>query len=283
MIKKIFSIFILLITIIFLAIYIVVDKILIKNIITNIEDKLNLNIYFNEDYSLSVFPKLSLLTKFDLDKKNLNLFIKKAEFDIYKNYDNKPAEYSLNAESLIIEKLIVQDLVADGTLYKYSNDSLNSHIEIYPKGYIKYQLNADEKNSIKFVNLILKRINLPDAYKKLSSFIVSILEEDTSFISKMTLERELLTINYFDLTKNEFSFNLKGTYNLKSNILDIIVNLKNNKENFIEIKITDNINNPNIQILSYDNSINYTFFVNDIENIFVEGIDNILKNLMTNE
>ena len=283
MIKKILGIFILLIIIIFLAIYVVVDKILIKNTITNIEKKLNLNIYLNEDYSLNFFPKLSLLTKFDLDKENINLFIENAEFEIYKNYNQKPAEYFLNAKSVRIEKLIIQDLEADGKIYKYSNDSLNSHLEIYPKGYIKYQLNTDEKNTLKFVKLILSRINLPESYKKLSNFIISILEEDMSFVSKLTLDRDLLTINYFDSTKNELNFKLNGTYNLKSNIVDIIVKLDSNKENFMEFKITDNVKNPYIQILSNDNSINYNFFFNDIEKIFKGGIDNILKNLMANE
>lgn len=283
MIKKILGIFILLIIIIFLALYVVVDKILIKNTITNIEKKLNLNINLNEDYSLNFFPKLSLLTKFDLDKENLNLFIENAEFEIHKNYNNKPAEYSLNAKSLKIEKLIVQDLIADGNIYNYSNDSLNSHLDIYPKGYIKYQLNDDQKNSIRFVKLILNRINLSESYKRLSNFIISILEEDTSFVSKFTLDKELLTINYFDSTKNELNFKLNGTYNLKSNILDIIVKLDSNKENFMEFKITDNVKNPYIQILSNDNSINYNFFFNDIEMIFEGGVDNILKNLMANE
>ena len=101
----------------------------------------------------------------------------------------------------------------------------------------------------------------------MSNFILSILEEDTSFISKITLDKELLTINYFDSKKNELNFHLNGTYNLKSNFLDINVNLKNNKGNFLAIKITENINNPKIQILSNDNSINYNFFLNDIEKI----------------
>lgn len=283
MIKKILGIFILLIIIIFLALYVAVDKILIKNTISNIEKKLNLNINLLEDYSFNLFPKLSLLTKFDLDKENINLFIEDAEFEIYKNYNQKPAEYFLKAKNIKIEKLIIQDLEADGNIYKYSNDSLNSHLEIFPKGYIKYELNADEKNSVKFVKLILSRINLPESYKRLSNFILSILEEDTSFVSKFTLDRELLTIDYFDSTKNEFNFKLNGTYNLKSNIVDVIVKLDSNKENFMEFRITDNVKNPYIQILSNDNSINYNFFFNDIEKIFEGGVDNILKNLMANE
>ena len=100
-----------------------------------------------------------------------------------------------------------------------------------------------------------------------------------SFVSKFTLDRELLTINYFDSTKNELNFKLNGTYNLKSNIVDIIVKLDSNKENFIEFKITDNVKNPYIKILSNDNSINYNFFFNDIEKILEGGINNILKKL----
>ena len=93
----------------------------------------------------------------------------------------------------------------------------------------------------------------------------------------------MLTINYFDSTKNELNFKLEGTYNLKSNIVDIIVKLDSNKENFMEFKITENVKNPYIQILSNDNSINYTFFLSDIKKIFEGEIDYILKNLMDNE
>ena len=51
----------------------------------------------------------------------------------------------------------------------------------------------------------------------------------------------------------------------------------------MEFKITDNVKNPYIQILSNDNSINYNFFFNDIEKIFEGEVDNILKNLMGND
>ena len=50
------------------------------------------------------------------------------------------------------------------------------------------------------------------------------LEEDTSFVSKFTLVRELLTIDYFDSTKNELNFKLNGTYTVSYTHLTLPTN-----------------------------------------------------------
>ena len=106
--------------------------------------------------------------------------------------------------------------------------------------------------------------------------------KDASASNQLTLTIKTL------LNKEVSSKDSRGnpkTYriNLKSNIVDIIVKLDSNKENFMEFKITENVKNPYIQILSNDNSINYNFFFNDIEKIFEGEVDNILKNLMGND
>ena len=100
MIKKIIFLIIILIITLFLLVFYLFDKIYIKKTIANIEDNLNLDISLNTDYEFSFFPNLSLLTKFNLNKKDYNLFIQNAQFYVYKNYDLKPAKFIFNSERI---------------------------------------------------------------------------------------------------------------------------------------------------------------------------------------
>ena len=54
-------------------------------------------------------------------------------------------------------------------------------------------------------------------------------------------------------------------------------------ENVVELKITENINNPNIEIVSNDNLINLNFTINEFDKILDDGIENILSDIITDE
>ena len=76
MIKKIIFLIIILIITFFLLLFIFLDKVIIKKTIEDIEKDLKVKISLNEDYKFTFLPNLSLLTKFNLKKKDYNLFIK---------------------------------------------------------------------------------------------------------------------------------------------------------------------------------------------------------------
>ena len=283
MIKKIIFLIIILIITLFLLVFYFFDKIYIKKTIANIEDNLNLDISLNTDYEFSFFPNLSLLIKFNLNKKDYNLFIQNAQFYVYKNYDLKPAKFIFNSERIEIENFLIEQLASEGIINQYTIENFISKFEINPKGYINYKLNSDEKNSLKFLSLIFKRLNLPNTYKKLFDFSLNTLLEKTYFTSKIIFDEDYLIIDNFNSIKNDFNFDLNGTYNLNSNILDININLNHKNEQFLKLKITEDIKNPNIKIVSDDNSINYNFSISEVDKFLEGGIDNILKNLNSNE
>ncbi len=283
MIKKIIFLLIVLIISFFLLFSIFLEKFFINKTILDIEKELNISISLNEDYKFTLFPNLSILTKFNLRQPEYNVFIKNAEFNIYKNYDLKPAKFIFNTEKIEIEKIFIDQLVSEGTIKKYSGGNFRSKFEIYPKGNIYYNLNSDEITSLSVLRIIIKRLNLPDTYKKLFDLTFNILNEKSFFTSKIRFDEKLIIIDYFESNKNDFNLYLKGTYDLQTRVLNFNINLNHNNEKLVKLKITDNIDNPNISILSKDNSINLNFFMNDIDKILDGGIEKILSYLISSQ
>ena len=283
MIKKIIFLLILLFTAFCLLFFVFLDKVFIQKTIEGIEKDLKVKISLNEDHKLIFFPNLSLLTKFNLKNKNYNLFIKNAELEIYKNYDLKPAKFIFNSEKLEIKNFFIEQLVAEGKINRIKRGDFKSKFEILPKGDIYFHLNSNEINSLNFLRLIFKRLNIPDTYKQLFDFTFNILREKSFFSSKIIFDEALVIIDYFESNKNDFNFNLNGTFNLQTNILNLKADLNHMNENVVELKITENINNPNIEIVSNDNLINLNFTINEFDKILDDGIENILSDIITDE
>jgi len=167
MIKKILLLlFILFFCAVFLSYYLI-DKIYINNYIKNLEESFKINIYLEEPHQFIVIPHLALLAKFNLDNKEKELFLKGGEFNIKKNYNRKKAIFNFNSDNIKIDKFIFDNLVTSGEINEYDFNNLLK-FTIFAEGNLLYNINAEEKNSLKFINLIIQRLNIPEAYKKLS-------------------------------------------------------------------------------------------------------------------
>lgn len=292
MIKKFLITLLLILILISLLIFFLIDKILVNKFISNIENNLNINIELIETHEVNIIPNLSLFIQFDVDNKINNLFIKKAELNIFQNYNNEPTKFIFKLGSAKINKLIIENLISSGEINEYNlryflNDdyshNLISKFKTQPEGYIYYDLSHEEEKSLQFINLIINQLNVPKIYKKLSTLAYSLLTEKTYFTSKIRIDDRLILLDSFKSQKNNFQINGEGEYDLSNKTVDLKITINEKEEEIIGIKIKGNAENPNIKIISSDNSINFNFNLNDFNDLLEGSFDNILKNLISSE
>ena len=292
MIKKFLITLLLILILISLLIFFLIDKILVNKFISNIENNLNINIELIETHEVNIIPNLSLFIQFDVDNRINNLFIKKAELNIFQNYNNEPTKFIFKLGSAKINKLIIENLISSGEINEYNlryflNDdyshNLISKFKTQPEGYIYYDLSHEEEKSLQFINLIINQLNVPKIYKKLSTLAYSLLTEKTYFTSKIRIDDRLILLDSFKSQKNNFQINGEGEYDLSNKTVDLKITINEKEEEIIGIKIKGNAENPNIKIISSDNSINFNFNLNDFNDLLEGSFDNILKNLISSE
>ncbi|MBT6198463.1 MAG: hypothetical protein HOI06_06705 [Pelagibacteraceae bacterium] len=292
MIKKFLITLLLILILISLLIFFLIDKILVNKFISNIENNLNINIELIETHEVNIIPNLSLFIQFDVDNKINNFFIKKAELNIFQNYNNEPTKFIFKLGSAKINKLIIENLISSGEINKYNlryflNDdyshNLISKFKTQPEGYIYYDLSHEEEKSLQFINLIINQLNVPKIYKKSSTLAYSLLTEKTYFTSKIRIDDRLILLDFFKSQKNNFQINGEGEYDLSNKTVDLKITINEKEEEIIGIKIKGNAENPNIKIISSDNSINFNFNLNDFNDLLEGSFDNILKNLISSE
>ena len=282
MIKKILLLLFLLFFCTLFIIYYLIDKIYINNYIKNLEETLKINIYLEEPHQFIVIPHLAFLANFNLDNKEKKLFLKGGEFNIKKNYNRKKAIFNFNSDNIKIDKFIVDNLVTSGEINEYDFNNLLK-FTVFAEGNLLYNINTEEKNSLNFINLIIQRLNIPEAYKKLSDFSFHYLNDKSFFTSKIIFDKGLILIDYFESKQKDFLITLNGEYKIEKELVDFKVNIKIKDKKTFDIKIIGNLDNPNIKILSTDKTVDFNFNINDLNQMLDGNFENILKNVITNE
>ena len=282
MIKKIFLLLIVLIICIFFFVFYLIDKIYINKYIKNLEENLNINISLKESHQLKIIPNLSVLVNFNLEKINNKLFLEDGVINIQRDYNFRKPFFNFYSKNLKIDRLLLENLSIAGEINKYNFTNLLK-LTLFPEGYLSFTLDDEDKQSLQFVNIIIQRLNIPKTYKQLSNVLFNFLNDKSSFNSKIIYDDEYIYIDYFKAFNNQYNIEIAGKYNLKNNFANIQAIVEIEKKNIFEINFLGNLDNPEIQVLSSDKSIDMSFNINDINQILSGNFEDVFQNLLTNE
>ena len=276
MIKKLLLLLFLIIICIFFLIFYLVDRVYINSYIKNLEKNFNVNILLQEPHQLKVVPNLSLLVNFNLENKERNILIEDGELSIKKYYNFTNPKLNFNSKRIIIDKLIFDTLTTSGEINEYNLNNLLK-LTLFPEGYFSFKMNDDDEKSLQFINIIVQRLNIPKAYKQFIDVSSNFLKDKSLYSSKIIIDQERITIDYFESLKNEYGLTLTGELNLENQMTNLKVIIKMENEKIFEIKIFGNTNNPEIFILSTDKILDVKFNLNDFNQILDNNFDNILN------
>ena len=282
MIKKIFLLLLVLLVCVFLVIFYLIDKIFIKKYIKNLEDNLNINITLKEPHDLKITPNLSLLAKFRLEKNNKIIFFNDGELKIQKDYNLDKPFFNFNSKNIKIDKFILNNLSIFGEINEYNLNKVLK-LTLFPEGYLSFDLKNEDKQSLKFVNIVIQRFNILKAYKELSNLFYNYLNDKSFFTSKVIYDNGYIYIHSFKVSNNDYNIKVVGKYDLKNEFVNIqsIVEIENEK--IFEINTLGNLDNLNINILSMDKAMDINFNMNDISQILNGNYEDFFQNFLTNE
>ena len=276
MIKKILLLLLLVIVCIFFIIFYLIDRVYINSYIKNLEKNFNVSITLQEPHEFNVVPNLSLLADFNLENKERNILIEDGELSIKKYYNSKNPKLNFNSKKIIIDKLIFDNLTTSGEINEYNLSNLLK-LTLFPEGYFSFKMNDDDEKSLQFINIIVQRLNIPEAYKQFIDVSSNFLNDKSFFSSKIIIDQERITVDYFESLKNEYSITLTGEFNLENEMANLEAIIKMENEKIFEIKIFGNVENPDIYILSADKILDVKFNINDFNQILDSNFDNILN------
>ena len=276
MIKKLLLLLFLIIICIFFLIFYLVDRVYINSYIKNLEKNFNVNISLQEPHQLKVVPNLSLLVNFNLENKERNILIEDGELSIKKYYNFTNPKLNFSSKRIIIDKLIFDTLTTSGEINEYNLNNLLK-LTLFPEGYFSFKMNDDDEKSLQFINIIVQRLDIPKAYKQFIDVSSNFLKDKSLYSSKIIIDQEHITIDYFESLKNEYGLILTGELNLENQKANLKVIIKMENEKIFEIKIFGNTKNPEIYILSTDKMLDVKFNLNDFNQILDNNFDNILN------
>ena len=276
MIKKILLLLLLVIVCIFFIIFYLIDRVYINSYIKNLEKNFNVSITLQEPHEFNVVPNLSLLADFNLENKERNILIEDGELSIKKYYNSKNPKLNFNSKKIIIDKLIFDNLTTSGEINEYDLHNILK-LTLFPEGYFLFNINDDDEKSLQFINIIVQRLNIPEAYKQFIDVSSNFLNDKSFFSSKIIIDQERIIVDYFESLKNEYSITLTGEFNLENEMANLEAIIKMENEKIFEIKIFGNVENPDIYILSADKILDVKFNINDFNQILDSNFDNILN------
>ena len=179
------------------------------------------------------------------------------------------SEVNINAKVNYIENYL-----------KYSDNLENLFDSIYKiQGKIFLETTHEEKFLISFLKLFFEKLeNQKNQKFAFSELINAFGNESSNFKGSINKNKNILETSRIEISNKNNRILIKGEYNYNKNLVNIILDLSQNKEIYLTTFIQGDVSNPNI---SFDkNSKLFQNIDSDKNNIIEDSVIKLLNNFL---
>ena len=285
-IKFFFSFITIVIIIFFIFIYIFLKNLNEEKVIGGLEKKYNLNISQVNESQINFFPYIKYNTSLKITNFKNQFNVDQIDIAISQSIFSTQGNLNIFLDNISLTNLKFSNLEIKGNINYLQNYITNqNNFENLFDGI--YEINGsfellttnEERFIISFLKLFFEnledKVNQQYAFSKL---IDAFGNDSSNFTGDLKKNNNLLTSNNILLSNKENEIYIKGEYNYNKNLVNIILDLSQNKEIYLTTFVKGDVNNPNI---SFDK--NSKFFQNidsDKNNIIEDSVIKLLNNFL---
>ena len=284
---KFFFSFIAIVTIIFfIFIYIFLKNLNEEKVIGGLEKKYNLNISQVNKSQINVFPYIKYNTSLKITNFQSQFNVDQIDIAISQPIFSTQGNLRIFLDNISLTNLKFSNLEIKGNINYFQNYITNqNNFENLFDGI--YEINGsfellttnEERFIISFLKLFFENLEDKENQQYAFSKLIDAFGNDSSnFTGDLKKNNNLLTSNNILLSNKENEIYIKGEYNYNKNLVNIILDLSQNKEIYLTTFVKGDASNPNI---SFDK--NSKFFQNidsDKNNIIEDSVIKFLNNFL---
>ena len=285
-IKFFFSFITIVIIIFFIFIYIFLKNLNEEKVIGGLEKKYNLNISQVNESQISIFPNIKYNTSLKITNFHSQFNVDQIDITISQPIFSTQGNLHIFLDNISLTNLKFSNLEIKGNINYFKNYIKNqSNFENLFDGI--YEINGsfellttnEERFIISFLQLFFENLEDKESQQYAFSKLIDAFGNDSSnFRGDLKKNNHLLKSNKILMSNNENEIYIKGEYNYNKSLINIILDLSQNKEIYLTTFVQGDLSNPNI---SFDK--NSKFFQNthsDKNNIIDDSIIKFLNNFL---
>ena len=285
-IKFFFSFITIVIIIFFIFIYIFLKNLNEEKVIGGLEKKYNLNISQVNESQISIFPNIKYNTSLKITNFHSQFNVDQIDIAISQPIFSTQGNLHIFLDNISLTNLKFSNLEIKGNINYFQNYITNqNNFENLFDGI--YEINGsfellttnEDRFIISFLKLFFENLEDKENQQYAFSKLIDAFGNDSSnFTGDLKKNNYLLTSNNILLSNKENEIYIKGEYNYNKNLVNIILDLSQNKEIYLTTFVKGDVNNPNI---SFDK--NSKFFQNidsDKNNIIEDNVIKLLNNFL---
>ena len=285
-IKLFFSFILIIIIIFFIFIYIFLENLNEEKIIAELENKYDLKIKQKDESKIKIFPNIEYNTSFEITDFQNSFTIDTLDILISQPLFNTLGKLNITLDKVFIKNLKFSNIEINGNINYFNNYIRNqNNLEnlfdgIYKiNGNFALETTNEEKFVISFLKLFFENLeNKKSQNFAFSRLIDAFSNSSSNFIGTVKKNNNYLTSNNILMSNNKNKIYIKGKYNYHKNIINMTLDLSQNKEIYLTAFIEGDLIEPNV---NFDK--NSKFFKNiesNESNIIEESILKFLNNFL---